>query len=154
MPLHPRTPPPGAWLLLALLLPAPGCPEALGPENFPVAPVVTGKILCAGRPVPSGFVEFLPIEDAVGNLRSAPLAPDGSFRATRVPVGPNSLRVINPPPSAGVPGYAQSMGSPVRVVVSPDGPNDFLVDVLTLSVTPRNPSDRQPDNPPDNPPAP
>jgi hypothetical protein len=48
---------------------------------------VVGKITNAGRPVTSGWVEFLPVDGTIGNLRTAPIATDGGFTIDRAPVG-------------------------------------------------------------------
>jgi hypothetical protein len=63
---------------------------------FPTAEV-SGVVREADRPVAGGWIEFLPIEGTVGNLRSARIAADGSFRAERVAVGLNALRLVNAP---------------------------------------------------------
>jgi hypothetical protein len=70
-----------------------GCAEELGPVVSKTA-TVEGRITVAGRPVVGGFVEFLPIEGAIGKLRSAQIRSDGSFKADRVAVGKNGIRVI------------------------------------------------------------
>ena len=63
-----------------------GCRDVLGPEKMPVA-TVDGKVSQRGKPVTRGWIEFVPVDGTVGRMRSAPLHPDGTFHATKVPVG-------------------------------------------------------------------
>jgi hypothetical protein len=65
----------------------------LGPTTFDTTNV-RGRLHVAGRPLTPGWVEFWPIDGTVGNLRSAPLGADGSFSATRVPVGRVLVRFV------------------------------------------------------------
>lgn len=69
-----------------LIAAAAGCAEELGPEVFETTRV-EGTARIAGQPIPSGWVEFLPVEGTRGDLRSAPIRKDGSFAADGVPVG-------------------------------------------------------------------
>src|SRR5947209_4945853 len=79
-----------ALLIGAALLPV-GCSEELGPVPMPVARV-HGVVTEGHRPVAGGWIEFMPVDGTVGNLRSARLEPDGSFAADRVAVGVNAIR--------------------------------------------------------------
>ncbi len=72
----------------------PGCSEELGPETMTTTRV-EGTIRIAGRPVTTGWVEFLPTEGGVGNLRSAPIRADGSFTADGVAVGRVAVALAN-----------------------------------------------------------
>jgi hypothetical protein len=83
-------------LLLALALAPAGCAEELGPVRFETARV-TGRVRVGATPLGSGFVELHPVGGTVGNIRSAPIRPDGSFEATGVAVGEQLLRVVDPP---------------------------------------------------------
>jgi hypothetical protein len=74
-----------AWIGLAALLVA-GCAEELHPVVAPTA-VVRGRITVDGRPVVGGWVEFIPVDGAVGHHRTAPIGPDGRYEATGVAVG-------------------------------------------------------------------
>ncbi len=76
-----------------------GCSEELGPEVMPTTRV-QGSVTVAGRPVTSGWIEFIPIEGTVGNMRSARIGRDGSFRVDRVAVGKLAVGVANVPPRA------------------------------------------------------
>jgi hypothetical protein len=56
---------------------------------------VSGKVTEAGRPIRKGWIEFFPIDGAVGVIRSARINPDGSFEADRVAVGLNQIRLYD-----------------------------------------------------------
>ncbi len=79
-----------AWLSLGLS----GCGEELGPERLPVTRV-NGSVTEGGRALRGGWIEFLPIDGTVGNLRSARLNEDGSFEADHVAVGLNVIRLVH-----------------------------------------------------------
>lgn len=106
-----------AWLALAASLLA-GCAEELGPVDRPTARV-TGRVRIGSTPVGGGWVELIPAEGTTGDLRSAPLRPDGSFEADRVAAGTVTIRLVNPPvPLPGFPseprvGFDQ-FTSPIR----------------------------------------
>ncbi len=72
--------------IIALALVAPGCREELGPESFPTARV-RGVVRAGARPVAGGWIVFEPVEGTMGNLRVAPIRPDGTFDADRVAIG-------------------------------------------------------------------
>lgn len=114
---------------------ASGCAEELGPEVFATTKV-EGTIRIGGRPVSAGWVEFQPVDGTRGNLRSAPIRPDGSFSADRVPVGQVAVGL------AGVRGPAIPTGlgpvelrafrapqTPIRVVIPPGASSRLDVDL-------------------------
>lgn len=78
----------------ALLFYSIGCGQVLGPEQMPVAEV-SGRVTQRGAPVRSGWIEFVPVDGTVGRMRSARLDSNGSFHATKVPVGQNLVRLVN-----------------------------------------------------------
>jgi hypothetical protein len=80
-----------AWIGLAALLAA-GCSEELHPVVAPTA-VVRGRVSLDGRPVVGGWVEFVPVDGAVGHHRTAPIGPEGRYEATGVAVGKNLVAV-------------------------------------------------------------
>ncbi|WZO96318.1 hypothetical protein EP7_003309 [Isosphaeraceae bacterium EP7] len=80
-----------AWIGLAALLAA-GCAEELHPVVAHTA-VVRGRITVDGRPVVGGWVEFVPVDGAVGHHRTAPIGLDGRYEATGVAVGRNLVAV-------------------------------------------------------------
>lgn len=90
-----------------------GCGEELGPEPMRTV-TVSGSVRAGGRPVGRGWIEFVPVEGTVGNPRSAPLRPDGTFQATRVAVGRNVVGLADPP--GGLPGgrLFETFTSPIR----------------------------------------
>jgi hypothetical protein len=77
---------PGAVLLLGLALP--GCGDSESGS-------VSGQVRFNGALLPSGTVTFY----GANNLSaSAPIAADGGYTATKVPVGPVKVTVTTPPP--------------------------------------------------------
>ncbi len=73
-----------------------GCAEELGPEPRETTRV-TGRVTEGGKPVGKGWIEFLPYVGTVGNMRSAPLRPDGSFAIDGVAVGLNRVGIAGAP---------------------------------------------------------
>lgn len=90
---------PIAWpVVLALgILAAGGCREELGPESMETTQV-SGTIHIRNQPVGGGWIEFYPADGTIGNLRSAPVRPDGSFMADGVAVGTNAIKLVHPRP--------------------------------------------------------
>jgi hypothetical protein len=84
-------------VLLGLSMIAAGCEDVFGPERPPTTSV-RGRVLLAGRPLSRGWLEMLPAGGTLGNLRSAPIGPDGRFAASRVPVGRVAIRLVGSPP--------------------------------------------------------
>src|SRR5271157_5913628 len=127
-----RFPVPVLFLLLGLL--APGCSEELGPERFPTTRVA-GIVVEGGRPVARGWIEFIPTDGTVGNIRSARIGRDGSFQADRVAIGENVIRLVNAP--INMPGGEKLFGqfsSPIRrkIPLEPDG--RLAIDLLEEAV--------------------
>jgi magnesium transporter len=128
----------GRCLFAATLISAclAGCSEELGPEQFTTT-TVRGVVRVAGRPVPGGWVELSPAHGTRGNLRSARIGPDGTFRAEKVAVGAillgfDNLRVgAIPGPDGPVPPYEFRLNrSPIRRDV-PDRPEvELVIDLL------------------------
>ena len=118
--------------LLGLL--APGCSEELGPERFPTTRVA-GIVVEGGRPIAGGWIEFIPTDGTVGNIRSARIGRDGSFQADRVAIGENVIRLVNAP--INMPGGEKLFGqfsSPIRrkIPLEPDG--RLAIDLLEEAV--------------------
>jgi hypothetical protein len=84
----------GFALLLGVASLVAGCTEELGPVSMPVTRV-QGIVREGDRPVSGGWIEFIPTDGAVGNLRSARLQADGKFDADGVAVGVNAIRLVN-----------------------------------------------------------
>jgi hypothetical protein len=119
--------------LFSLAILAVGCREELGPERFPVADV-GGEVVEGQTPVGGGWIEFIPVEGTVGNLRCGKIQPDGTFRVGRVPVGENAVRLVHAP--IGIPGGSVLFGrfdTPVRRVIRGDEPN-LRIDLLDEAV--------------------
>ena len=120
----------GPLLLIWVSLAAGGCTEELGPERLPVARV-SGVVREGSRPVGGGWIEFIPVDETVGNFSSAKLGVDGSFDARSVAIGVNLIRLVNAPLST--PGANRVVGvftSPIRrkIVAQPTEP--LSIDVV------------------------
>ncbi|MGZ3433833.1 MAG: hypothetical protein ACXWN0_18690 [Isosphaeraceae bacterium] len=119
-------------LLLGLL--AAGCSEELGPERFPTTRVA-GIVVEGGRPVAGGWIEFIPTDGTVGNIRSARIGRDGSFQADRVAIGENVIRLVNAP--INMPGGEKLFGqfsSPVRRKIPLEPNGRLAIDLLEEAV--------------------
>ena len=82
-------------LLAIVCASAIGCREELGPSRPPSARV-GGRVSFRGAPIGGGWIEFHPIDGALGDIRSAPLNRDGTFVADRVAIGRNAVRLAHP----------------------------------------------------------
>lgn len=78
--------------LPVLLILAAGCADELGPERRETTRV-SGVVREGPRPVRGGWIEFIPTDGTVGNMRSTPIGPDGRFDAVGVPVGANRVGI-------------------------------------------------------------
>jgi hypothetical protein len=76
-----------AALLVLFVLAFTGCSRPKG--------TVTGKVSYNGEAVPSGTVAFYGKDDEVS---SAPIGPDGTYEATKVPLGEVKVTVTTPLP--------------------------------------------------------
>ena len=76
-----------ATLLVLLVVALAGCSRPKG--------IVAGKVSYNGEAVPSGTVSFYGKDDEVS---SAPIGPDGTYEATKVPLGEVKVTVTTPPP--------------------------------------------------------
>jgi hypothetical protein len=86
--------------------------------------------------VSGGWVEFIPIDGAVGDIRSARLNADGRFSATKVARGRNVVRVVYPPPSLGVDRVFTQFYSPVRPEI--DGTSFLDIDLVREALRARS----------------
>jgi magnesium transporter len=73
-----------------------GCSEELGPERFPSV-MVRGSVRVGDRPLGGGFISLVPAEGSRGNVRVAPIRPDGTFEADGVAVGRVIVRIDQVP---------------------------------------------------------
>lgn len=111
-----------ATAALAGFLALAGCSEEWGPEVIPHT-TAEGVVLVSGRPADRGWVEILPIDGTLGDLTSARLKPDGSFRFDRAPVGEVAIRLVDVPLGASTPLWVFRNNSPIRrTTQSPPGP--------------------------------
>lgn len=104
-----------------------GCAEELGPIPKPTARV-TGRVRVGALPVGGGWVEFLPVDGTVGDLRSAPIRPDGTFEGDRVAVGLNAIRLVNPPRTLPGGRLFLDFNGPLRRTI-PDGSSALEIDL-------------------------
>jgi hypothetical protein len=102
--------------LLALGACAPGCTEEWGASPRGDA-MATGRVHVGDAPVTGGWVEFLPTDGARGSLRSAPIGPDGTFRATRVARGRNVIRIVGAPAAPPFDRAFTQFYSPIRPTI-------------------------------------
>lgn len=122
--LRPAIRPVGIWLLIVAALFSCGCAEELGPVPMPVARV-QGRVTVGDRPITGGWIEFVPVGQTIGKLRSAHVGADGSFDADGIAVGENAIRLVNEQvdltPALRLFG---TFGSPIRRVIraAPSGP--------------------------------
>jgi hypothetical protein len=63
---------------------------------MPVARV-RGVVKEGGHPMTAGWIEFIPTQGTIGDLRSARIRADGSFDADGVAVGTNAIRLVDVP---------------------------------------------------------
>jgi hypothetical protein len=91
-----------------------GCFEAWhGPAREEM--VVEGVVRMGEVPIQGGWVEFNPMDGAVGRVRSAPIGPDGRFRATGMARGYHAVRIVYPPAFPPVNRLFQSFRTPIRL---------------------------------------
>jgi hypothetical protein len=130
---HPRSTLPALVSILLGLISS-GCTEELGPERFPTARVC-GVVVEGGRPVAGGWIEFIPVEETVGNIRSACIQPDGSFQADKVAIGENAIRLVNAPIQlrCGSQLFGQ-FSTPIRRVIPPQPDGPLKIDLLEEAV--------------------
>jgi hypothetical protein len=132
-----------ALLIAAALLPA-GCAEELGPVPMPVARV-HGVLTEGHRAISGGWIEFIPVDGTVGNLRSARLEPDGSFDADGVAVGVNAIRLVDAPIESPAHGRLFSTyASPIRRAISADPSQTFHIDLVEEAIRAREKRSRGP----------
>jgi hypothetical protein len=116
-------------VIASCAVPVAGCREELGPERFQTTRVA-GVVREGGRPVTGGWIEFVPAEGTVGNLRSAPIGPDGSFAADRVAVGTVAIGVVGAPLGPVTTPVFRELVHPIRRTI-PAGPSAPLeIDLL------------------------
>jgi len=115
---------------------AAGCEEELGPVAFPTTRVV-GVVRVGGRPVERGWIEFTPIEGTVGNLRSSPLARDGTFEATGVAVGKHVVSLVGLPKAVNDrfgPAFQATAKHPILRTIAPGDVTRLEIDLLEESI--------------------
>ena len=123
-----------ASLTVLLLVMTAGCREELGPVRFPTTRV-SGTVTEGGRPLARGWIEFIPVDGTVGNLRTGRIQPDGSFAVDGVAIGENALRLAY----AGIrfPGGEQLFGrftTPIRRVVPAQSASPLKIELLEEAV--------------------
>ncbi len=128
------------WLctiaLSSLSLASPGCGDAtdvLGPEKMPVASV-DGRVSENGRPLSRGWIEFVPVDGTVGKLRSTRLRGDGTFHATKVPVGLNLIRLVNVDIDPRVRHVFGAFNSPIRRTISEHPGPGIAIDIIDEAI--------------------
>lgn len=125
------------WLsrmaLLALLASAPGCGEELGPVPFPTTRVA-GRVSEGPQPIRGGWIEFLPVDGTVGDLRSAPIGRDGSFDADKVAIGLNQIGLADAPSGAILAPRFPTFRSPIRRVIPAGQSTPLNIDLVEEAI--------------------
>ncbi|WP_422931229.1 hypothetical protein [Singulisphaera sp. PoT] len=116
-----------AGVLLAL---GAGCGEELGPVSFKTTRV-RGVVSVGGEPVKGGFIEVTPILGTVGNLRTAPIGPDGRFDIDRVPVGKNAIGIMYAPIAPRLLSTFHPLGTPIHRTIRDGESAELKLDLLT-----------------------
>ncbi len=132
--------------LLASILPLliGGCGEELGPERFATTQVA-GIVRVGNLPVAGGFIEVSPAEGTKGNLRIAPIGPDGRFTLDRAPVGrvvigldQLPIREVGTPLGPVEPGRFRTVWGVIRRTI-PEGPKAELpIDLIYEAIRTRS----------------
>ena len=107
----------GAAVAIALMLGA-GCGQELDRFQYPTR-TLAGQVTFQGRPVTSGWVEFVPTHGTVGNIVSARLGAGGRYTARAVAVGNNQVKIVHTRPP--LPDEFSSDDSKLVVTIAPDG---------------------------------
>jgi hypothetical protein len=150
----------GFGLLVAAAMLAAGCAEELGPVAMPVTRV-RGVVKEGDRLVTGGWIEFIPADGTMGNLRSARIRADGTFDTDGVAVGTNAIRLVDAPivSPSDVPLFARlgwaslvrtdggrlgtkppallfiPFASPIRRVIKAGDPSPLAIDVVEEALT-------------------
>jgi hypothetical protein len=117
-------------VLILTTLAGTSCHEELGPEHFPVTSL-SGVVVEGQDPVQGGWIEFIPIDGTLGDVRSASIGADGSFQADKVPIGLCAIRLVNARILA--PGAALVFGrlnSPIRRVIPAGSREPMKIDLI------------------------
>jgi hypothetical protein len=135
-------------LLLISLFPlvGMGCDDELGAERMPTASV-SGVVVESGRPVVGGWIEFIPVDGTVGNIRSGRIQPSGEFHVDRAALGENLVRLVNAPIQ--LPGGGRLFGaysSPIRRVISAGRQGSLRIDLVEEAIRFQNPPTRSLDS--------
>jgi hypothetical protein len=127
-----------AGLVLIASLTA-GCAEELHPESIPTTRV-TGVVRNGGQPVQDGWVELMPVDGTLGDLRTAPIGRDGSFEVTGVGIGAHLVDIAHA--SIGgtrpTPSFMHMTNVPIRRVVRAGAANHLTIDLFEETLRRRN----------------
>lgn len=117
-------------VLVLITLAGHGCREELGPEHFATTSV-SGLVVEEKEPVRGGWIEFIPIDGTLGDLRSARIGADGSFRADKVPIGLCAIRIVNAQiHTRGAAELFRQPNSPIRRVIAVDSREPLKLDLI------------------------
>jgi hypothetical protein len=105
---------------------------------------VQGIVREGRRPISGGWIEFLPVDGTVGNLRSARIRSDGKFDADGVAIGPNAIRLINAPIETPADRQIFSSNiSPIRRKIEADASAPLEIDLVEEAIRFRVQRDRE-----------
>lgn len=111
-----------------------GCSEEQPDPAFPHVSV-HGKISRGGKPLTSGWVEFVPVDGGQGTFRSGAITPDGSYRITDLGPGLHGVRIIVPRDKSFFP--FDQFFSPIRRTLSSEASQQFDLDLSAESSKPK-----------------
>lgn len=100
---------------------------------------VGGRVRVGAVPIEGGWIEFWPVDGTVGDLKSSPIAADGTFALAGLTPGRRLVSLVRPrvgealpDPLRAVVGRVRGLDSPARVVIPDRSP--FRLDIdLTAS---------------------
>jgi hypothetical protein len=96
---------------------------------------VSGVVKQGKRPVCGGWIEFIPVDGTLGNLRSARLRPDGRFDVDGVAVGRNAIRLVDARiESMPVVGRFSQFTTPIRRVIAEHPSAPLKIDLAEEAV--------------------
>lgn len=111
-----------------------GCSEERPDPAFPYV-AVHGQISRDGKPVSSGWIEYVPVDGGQGTFRSGPITQDGSYRITGLGPGLHGVRVIVPRDKSFFP--FDQFFSPIRRTLGTEASQEFDLNLSEESQSPK-----------------
>lgn len=117
------------WLPVFLISVVAGCTDESGPDPF-VTTRVTGRIRAGSQYLDHGWVEFLPIDGAVGPMASGEIGADGRFVIERVPVGLTAVGILGARISRDHSRLFDSLRTPIRRTILAGQTQPIEIDLI------------------------